>query len=84
MNFKPFQVKGGFIPSDYEIQKPDNFEQMIEIAKELSKGLIHVRIDLYNVAGKIYFGEYTFHHNGGLTQFEEVKEDLRWGDFINL
>jgi hypothetical protein len=84
MDFKPFEVKGGFVSSDFEICKPKNFEKMIDIARIVSKDLIHVRIDLYNIAGKIYFGEYTFHHNGGLTQFEEVKEDLSWGKLINL
>lgn len=84
LDFKPFEVKGGFIPSDYEIQKPDNFQEMIKIAQELSKGLIHVRIDLYNIAGKIYFGEYTFHHNGGLTKFEDENEDVRWGNLIQI
>ena len=84
LEFKPFEVKGGFLPSNYEIQKPDNFEEMIKIAQELSKGLIHVRIDLYNILGKIYFGEYTFHHNGGLTKFEDENEDVRWGDMLQI
>lgn len=84
LDFKPFEVKGGFISSDFEITKPKNFDKMIEKAKTLSKDLIHVRIDLYNIEGKIYFGEYTFHHNGGVSQFEEIKEDLRWGKLINL
>lgn len=84
LEFKPFEVKGGFEASEHKIIKPDNFDTMIEIAKELSEGLIHVRIDLYNIAGKIYFGEFTFHHNGGLIKFEDGKEDLRWGNLINL
>jgi hypothetical protein len=83
LNFEPFEVIGDFIPSEYEIQKPDNFTEMIEIAKTLSKEIIHVRIDLYNISGKIYFGEYTFHHNGGLTRFDK-DEDLKWGSMIQL
>lgn len=84
LEFNPFEVKGGFGASNHQITKPDNFDSMIEIAKKLSEGLIHVRIDLYNIAGKIYFGEFTFHHNGGLTKFEDLNEDVRWGNFINL
>jgi hypothetical protein len=84
LDFKPFEVKGDFEPSDHKIAKPENFDVMIEIAKNLSPGLIHVRIDLYNIAGKIYFGEFTFHHNGGLTKFGDADEDIKWGKLINL
>src|SRR5690606_7899179 len=38
-----------------KINKPLNFDKMIDIARQLSKGFDHVRIDLYNVDGKIYF-----------------------------
>jgi hypothetical protein len=84
LDFNPLEVKVGFVASTLGIEKPENFSKMIDVAKELSKGLVHVRIDLYNVAGKIYFGEYTFHHNGGLTKFEDENEDIRLGEFINL
>lgn len=38
---------------------------MKEIATILSKGIPHVRIDLYDISGRIYVGEMTFYHNGG-------------------
>src|SRR5699024_7960813 len=38
----------------YEIPKPENFEDMVEIANILADGFSHVRVDLYNVDGKIY------------------------------
>lgn len=41
-------------------KKPENFEKMIEIAENLSKEFKYVRVDLYNINGKIYFGELTF------------------------
>src|SRR5699024_9307343 len=49
----------------YKVKKPENFDTMIEIAKKLSKDFSHVRVDLYNVDGKIYFGEMTFTSSGG-------------------
>src|SRR5699024_7868179 len=49
----------------YHIQRPKNYQKMIEIAKKLCQGFSHVRVDLYNVDGKIYFGEMTFTTNGG-------------------
>lgn len=55
--------------SDYSeaeiIPKPKNFEKMIEIAEKLSMGFPELRVDLYNVDGKIYFGELTFTSQGG-------------------
>lgn len=47
------------------VQKPKNFEQMLELASKLSAGFDFVRIDLYNIDGKIYFGEFTLTPTGG-------------------
>ena len=65
-------------------EKPKNFEEMIIIAKRLSQGFPHVRIDLYNVSGKIYFGEITFYHWSGMVPFEPEEWDDRLGDYITL
>ena len=43
-----------------EIDRPAELEQMLEIAAKLSRGLAFVRVDLYNIAGRILFGEMTF------------------------
>lgn len=64
--------------------KPENYEEMIEIAKKLSRGMCHVRVDLYNVRGKIYFGELTFFHWSGMTPFEPQEWDYRLGELIKL
>lgn len=63
---------------------PDNFEEMKEVARTLSKGLKHVRIDLYNINGRIYFGEYTFYHYSGLMPFHPHTWDEIWGEWLNL
>lgn len=46
--------------NDDEVEKPKNIEEMLRCAKALSKGFPQVRVDLYNIRGKIYFGELTF------------------------
>lgn len=56
-----------------EVPRPKNFEKMIEIATTLSKGFSHVRVDLYNIEGKIYFGEMTFTNGSG---FERIIPDV--------
>lgn len=67
-----------------EPQKPDQFEQMKEIAQTLSKGIPHVRIDLYEVNGKVYFGEFTFFDAGGFLLIHPDSWEKEWGDLIKL
>lgn len=69
---------------DRVFPKPDNYEEMLEVARMLSKGIPHVRIDLYNVTGKIYFGEMTFFHGSGMEVFTPLEWDYKFGDFIKL
>lgn len=66
------------------IEKPLGFETMIEIVKQLSEGFPHIRIDLYNVNGKIWFGEYTFYDQGGFDTDITRETDLLWGKKIKL
>ena len=61
------------------IAKPMNFEQMILVASQLSADFNFVRLDLYNVDGKIYFGEFTFTPAGSLMLRPE-SWDLRLGE----
>lgn len=66
------------------IEKPKNYELMIDVCRVLSENLTHVRIDLYNINGKILFGEYTFFHHGGLVPFHPQKWDDIFGKWITL
>lgn len=65
-------------------EKPKNFSMMIEIAQELSKGIPFVRVDLYNIEGRIYFSELTFFPGSGFTPFLSDDMDLRIGDLLDL
>lgn len=69
---------------DKEIVKPINFEEMLEIVKCLSRDFISVRVDLYNVNGKIYFGEYTFFSQGGYDLDITEETDRYWGTLMKL
>lgn len=70
--------------SGKKIEKPKMFEEMKELAAKLSKGLPEVRVDLYEVDGHIYFGEYTFFHHGGIAPFHPDEWDFIWGEHIHL
>lgn len=83
MDFYPMPFCTGQLKEDPKLfQKPGDFERMIKIAKKLSKNIVHVRIDLYYINGRIYFGEYTFHHNGGIVRFSQSEWNVIVGDMI--
>ena len=65
-------------------QKPRMFEEMIAVAEKLSKGIPHVRVDLYEIGTKIYFGEMTFFHHSGLCQFVPESWDYKFGEWLQL
>ena len=65
-------------------KKPKNFEKMKELAEILSKGIPHLRVDFYEINGKIYFGELTFSHWAGMVPFEPEKYDMLLGTWIDL
>lgn len=70
--------------SKKRIPRPKKFDEMKRVAASLSKGIPHVRVDLYNVNGKIYFGELTFFHHGGVTPFHPQQWDFTFGSWIKL
>ena len=70
--------------ADYPVEKPANFERMVEIARKLSAPFPFCRVDLYNVDGKIYFGEITFYHGGGCNDIQPEEWDRKMGDWINI
>jgi len=65
-------------------EKPQCFEEMKELAAKLSKGIPHLRVDFYEVDGKIYFGELTFSHWSGMMPFEPEQWDYTFGSWITL
>lgn len=66
------------------VPKPDNLDEMMNIARTLSKDMYYARIDLYNVDGKVYFGEITMYPTGGFSTFTDYNDDLLLGSYIKL
>lgn len=84
MDFNHLDIFNIHPNSDKVIEKPKMFEEMKTIAAKLSQGMRHVRIDLYELNGKIYFGEYTFFHGGGFQLFYPEKWERQLGDWIDI
>ena len=74
-DYKPFEE----LP-----KKPINFDKMKELAQQLSAGKPHVRVDFYEVNGRIYFGELTLFTGAGFIPFKDEKWDRMLGSWLNL
>jgi len=67
-----------------KIKKPRSFNKMVKIGNEIAKRFKLVRVDFYDLNGKLYYGEITLHHGGGFYPFEPKKYDLIYGNKLNL
>ena len=67
-----------------DIEKPEAFDEMIEIAKRLSEGIPFVRVDMYYVNKKILFSELTLYPGGGLGFFSPNEWEQKIGSWIDL
>lgn len=83
-SFKHLPFTNGHPNASKAIKKPAGFEKMKEISACLSQGLPHVRVDLYDIKGKIYFGELTFYHWSGFMPFKPQEWDYKFGELITL
>lgn len=70
--------------SNQKIVLPDNLKLMFEIASKLSRGFPFVRVDLYNIQEKIYFGELTFTPAAGLSTSYNETGDKHLGSFLDI
>ena len=66
------------------LDKPSQLQRMLEIAGSLSQGHSFLRVDLYEVDGKIWFSELTFYSDSGMAKFEPSEWDERLGEWIEL
>ena len=84
MNFVHLPFTNGH-PNAYRLpEKPQCFEEMKKLAGILSVGMPHVRVDLYEINGKVYFGELTFFHWSGLMPFQPKQWDYTFGSWLKL
>ncbi|MCW7553203.1 ATP-grasp fold amidoligase family protein [Endozoicomonas gorgoniicola] len=81
----PFFSNGqSFDMNSLNITPPQNLDLMLDLAKRLSKGLKHARVDFFNINGQIYFGEITFHDSSGFMKIDPLDWDYKLGEFVNI
>ena len=82
--FNHLPLLNGHPNADMMPKKPAQFELMKELARKLSMGLPQIRVDLYEVDGKVYFGEFTFFHWSGFKPFVPEEWDYKFGEWLKL
>ena len=79
-----FGEKGLDPDPNYPIELPINLGEMISLAEKLSENEPFLRVDFYNVNGKIFFGELTFYPASGMGQFNPTEYDDWIGNLLSL
>lgn len=82
--FNHLPIKQGHPNAEKPPAEPKKLKEMIFLAQELSKGIPQLRVDFYEVNGKVYFGELTFSHYSGFVPFEPKSWDETFGNWIQL
>lgn len=83
-NLCRYNKRGKEAPADFTLPKPEGIDEMFHLASEMSNGFPFVRMDFFDVNGKIYFGEYTFFPASGYDYNRLPESDLYFGNKIKL
>lgn len=83
-NWKKTGIVQGPPNSTHDIPKPEKLDEMLEIARILSKDMPYVRVDLYVIDGEIKFGEITMYPTSGFSKFKDPETDRILGEWIKL
>jgi hypothetical protein len=81
MNLSQLPVKCKWENFEGRLIVPSNFEKMLEVVRRLASGTDFLRVDLYNINGRIVFGELTSHPASGLGMFDPAEWDLKFGSY---
>lgn len=82
MDGKELNLYGVKSHSDYK--KPDNFDEMVDYSKKLSEPFKFVRVDFYEVDGKVYLGEMTFVPGAGTFKYKNRKDNIEIGKLLEI
>lgn len=84
LEWKAMDVQYGSHTINPDIKKPVHLEQMIELAKILSKPFPFVRVDFFDTPNKLYLAELTFYPGSGLTEYHPESFNKQLGDMLHL
>ena len=71
-------------PLPTEFPKPDTYGEMLQVAAELSKACPFLRVDFYEIKGRLYIGELTLFPGAGFERFRPISRDYELGEWLHL
>ena len=83
-NWQRLDLRQNYPNSKIPLSRPQCLDEMLRLAAQLSAGVPHVRVDLYQINGKVYFSEFTFYSDAGLVPFIPSEWDNTLGSWIEL
>ena len=84
INWNKMNFERHYPSSTHAIQKPKHLDEMLDLAKDISRDIPFVRVDFYEIEDRIYFGELTFYPGAGFEEFSPEEWDEKLGDMIVL
>ena len=84
LKFNHLDIRQKYPNSPVPLRKPSTFETMISLSRELSNGFKHIRVDFYEVNGKLYVGELTLYPMSGFLPYIPSKWDKEFGELLQL
>lgn len=82
--FEPVRSGAAYKRATTALERPPEWEEMLEIASELGRGVDMARIDLYRTRRGVRFGEVTIYPGGGHNTFDPPVDDIVRGAFWKL
>jgi hypothetical protein len=78
-------IKTGNTKGDIpHVPRPERLDELLDVSRRLSAGFSYVRVDLYYIDNRIYFGELTFTPGDGMSRFDPVESDYFFGEPLDV
>ena len=71
-------------PIHEDYKKPETFDQMVDYAKKLAEPFKFVRVDFYEINGKVYLGELTFTPGAFIFKYKNPQNHIEMGKLLNI
>ena len=84
LEFKHIPVRVTNPNAKEKCERPEEYNELINLARILAKDTYQVRVDFYVADHKIYFGELTFFHDSGFCRFNPIEWDKRFGNMLKI
>ena len=85
INWEPMGIHfGHYPPLPTEFPKPATYEEMKRLTAELSKDCPFLRVDFYEIKGRLFIGELTFFPGAGFEKFRPMSKDYELGEWLHL